>query len=91
VQVRQLRIRASPSDMCSGLVDGEMGRLTNTLFSLSFAMLVKFISILIITPSFTPIGLAVGFLGRWVGNVYIKAQLSVKREMSNAKAPILAQ
>jgi hypothetical protein len=77
--------------MCSGLVDGEMGRLTNTLFSLSFAMLVKFISILIITPSFTPIGLAVGFLGRWVGNVYIKAQLSVKREMSNAKAPILAQ
>jgi hypothetical protein len=68
-----------------------MGQLTNTLFSLSFAMLMEFISILVITPSFTPIGLAVVFLGRWVGNVYIKAQLSVKREMSNAKAPILAQ
>ena len=31
----------------------------------------------------------IGF-GVWLGTVYIKAQLSVKREMSNRKAPVLA-
>jgi hypothetical protein len=34
-------------------------------------------------------GLFIGLLGGWVGCIYLKAQLSVKREMSNAKAPVL--
>lgn len=29
-------------------------------------------------------------LGTWCGQIYIKAQLSVKREMSNARSPVLA-
>ncbi|KAG6919579.1 hypothetical protein DXG01_004242 [Tephrocybe rancida] len=32
---------------------------------------------------------AVAILGGWAGQIYIAAQLSVKREMSNAKAPVL--
>jgi hypothetical protein len=28
-------------------------------------------------------------LGGWIGRIYMKAQLSVKREMSNAKVPVL--
>ena len=34
-------------------------------------------------------GLIVALLGGWCGQIYIKAQLSVKREMSNAKSPVL--
>jgi hypothetical protein len=33
--------------------------------------------------------LVVLLLGFWLGNVYIKVQLAVKREMANAKSPIL--
>jgi hypothetical protein len=72
-------------------VDGEISQYLNMLLSYSVSMLTEFCSILLITPSFTPIGLVVAIAGRWLGNVYMKAQLSVKREMSNAKAPILAQ
>ncbi|KAG6371819.1 P-loop containing nucleoside triphosphate hydrolase protein [Boletus reticuloceps] len=30
-----------------------------------------------------------GVVGAWIGRIYMKAQLSAKREMSNAKAPVL--
>jgi hypothetical protein len=41
------------------------------------------------TPVFLAPGLFIGMLGGWIGRIYMKAQLSVKREMSNAKAPVL--
>jgi hypothetical protein len=31
----------------------------------------------------------VAIMGSWCGQIYIKAQLSVKREMSNARSPVL--
>lgn len=34
-------------------------------------------------------GIIVALLGGWCGQIYIKAQLSVKREMSNARSPVL--
>jgi len=34
-------------------------------------------------------GVIVAILGGWCGQIYIKAQLSVKREMSNARSPVL--
>ena len=37
----------------------------------------------------TPISSGAWPLGAWYGNVYIKAQLPVKRDMSNKKAPVL--
>ncbi|KAI0775462.1 ABC transporter type 1, transmembrane domain-containing protein [Irpex lacteus] len=42
-----------------------------------------------IHASFHPPSIFIAIAGGWLGNVYIKAQLSVKREMSNAKAPVL--
>jgi hypothetical protein len=36
-------------------------------------------------------GLVVGAVGGWVGQVYMAGQLPVKRLMSNARAPVLAQ
>ena len=43
-----------------------------------------------ISPLFTLPGTAFALIGGWCGNVYMKAQLPVKREQSNARAPILA-
>lgn len=34
-------------------------------------------------------GVVVAAIGAWCGQIYIKAQLSVKREMSNARSPVL--
>jgi hypothetical protein len=55
------------------------------------AMLVKFSAVVLLTPAFLGPGILVAILGGWCGQIYIAAQLSVKREMSNAKAPVLGQ
>ena len=52
-------------------------------------MVTRFLAISMFTPTFIPPALAIALLGVWLGQVYMKAQLSVKREMSNAKAPVL--
>ncbi|KAG5653497.1 hypothetical protein H0H81_012707 [Sphagnurus paluster] len=52
-------------------------------------MLVKFGAVVLLTPVFLLPGVLVAILGGWCGQIYIAAQLSVKREMSNAKAPVL--
>ena len=36
-------------------------------------------------------GLILIVLGSYLGNIYLKAQLSIKREMSTAKAPVMSQ
>jgi ABC-type multidrug transport system fused ATPase/permease subunit len=45
---------------------------------------------MIITPSFIFPGIFITVLGAWLGHIYIRAQLSVKREQANAKSPVLA-
>lgn len=54
-------------------------------------MLLKFCAVILFTPAFLFPGVLVAVLGGWCGQIYIAAQLSVKREMSNAKAPVLGQ
>lgn len=54
------------------------------------SMLVKVVSVVTYTPAFLAPALTIALIGGWLGNMYIKAQLSVKREMSNAKSPVLA-
>ncbi|KAH9480765.1 ATP-binding cassette transporter abc4 [Psilocybe cubensis] len=46
--------------------------------------------IVLFSPVFVFPGVAVAVLGIYVGNLYMRAQLSIKREMSNARAPLLA-
>ncbi|KAF9483592.1 multidrug resistance-associated ABC transporter [Pholiota conissans] len=47
-------------------------------------------SVVIFTPIFLWPGVAVAVAGLYLGNMYLKAQLSVKRESSNARAPMLS-
>ena len=45
--------------------------------------------IILFAPTFVLPALIVAAFGGFLGQMYIKAQLSVKREMSTAKAPVL--
>lgn len=73
------------------LVDGPISMGLWRLSEMTMAMLVKFSAVVLLTPAFLAPGILVAILGGWIGQVYIAAQLSVKREMSNAKAPVLGQ
>ncbi|KAJ6551726.1 multidrug resistance-associated ABC transporter [Mycena capillaripes] len=59
------------------------------LVSLTVSMLTLFFSVVIFSPLFFIPAAFVGFLGIWCGRVYMASQLSVKREMSNARSPVL--
>lgn len=59
------------------------------VLELTIAMFLKFCAIIYFSPKFMVPGFAVAALGGVCGQIYIKAQLSVKREMSNARAPVL--
>lgn len=54
-------------------------------------MVMKLAAVVFMTPIFLIPGIIVGAIGGWVGQIYMAAQLSVKREMSNAKAPVVGQ
>ena len=56
---------------------------------ISLSMIAKFGAVVLFTPAFIPVALALLVVGVWLGQMYIKAQLPVKREMSAAKAPVL--
>lgn len=61
------------------------------LFSEStVTMIAKLIAVVLMTPIFLLAGAIVFMIGGFCGQIYIKAQLSVKRELSNARAPVLA-
>jgi hypothetical protein len=53
-------------------------------------MIVKLAAVVYMTPVFVIPGLTIGGLGAWFGNLYIKAQLSVKREMTNSRSPVFS-
>lgn len=52
-------------------------------------MVIRFGAILLFSPLFVIPGSLVSAAGGFCGQIYMKAQLCVKREMSNAKAPVL--
>ncbi|VDB89909.1 unnamed protein product [Peniophora sp. CBMAI 1063] len=70
-------------------VDGPFATEFKWLVQVSATMIIKLIAVVIVTPTFLVPGLLVFVIGRWFGNVYMAAQLSVKREMSNKRAPVL--
>ncbi|KDR83043.1 hypothetical protein GALMADRAFT_866150 [Galerina marginata CBS 339.88] len=71
-------------------VDGVIPLAFLDLTELAMSMLTKIGVIVALTPLFLCPGIAVASLGLYLGNMYLKAQLSVKREMSNARSPLLA-
>ncbi|KAF8886219.1 P-loop containing nucleoside triphosphate hydrolase protein [Gymnopilus junonius] len=74
-------IRAVDSAIPQGLGD---------LAELSISVITSIGTIVIFTPLFLFPAIAMTAFVLFLGNVYLKAQLSVKREMSNARSPLLA-
>ncbi|KAG6822224.1 hypothetical protein H0H92_014741, partial [Tricholoma furcatifolium] len=70
-------------------VDGTISMALWGLSEVTVVMLVKFGAVVLFTPAFLFPGFLIALLGGWTGQVYMTAQLPVKREMSNAKAPVL--
>ncbi|KAH8835448.1 hypothetical protein DL96DRAFT_1730898 [Flagelloscypha sp. PMI_526] len=60
------------------------------VLELSATMLTKFVAVILSAPAFLVPGVFVAASGSWIGQLYITAQMSVKREMSSAKSPVLA-
>lgn len=52
------------------------------------SLVLKFGAVLVYSPVFLLPGMIFAGMGAWLGQVYIQAQLAVKREMSNAKSPV---
>lgn len=46
--------------------------------------------VILYTPIFIIPSILFFIVGSYLGNIYLEAQLPVKREMSNAKAPVVA-
>ncbi|KDQ56810.1 hypothetical protein JAAARDRAFT_131890 [Jaapia argillacea MUCL 33604] len=70
-------------------IDGPIFTNMGHMLELTIAMFCKFVAVVIFTPPFVVPGIIIALLGGWIGQVYMKAQLAVKREMSNAKSPVL--
>ncbi|PBK89813.1 ATP-binding cassette transporter [Armillaria gallica] len=71
-------------------IDNAVSMLLLSLLQMTVSMIIKFSAVLVFTPMFLFPGILTAILGAWCSQIYTKAQLSVKREMSNAKAPVLA-
>jgi hypothetical protein len=72
------------------IVDGPISRYLSGLLEVTSDMLFKFGAVVLFSPVFLIPGIGVAILGAWCGQIYIQAQLCVKREMSNARSPVLA-
>ncbi|KAI0068079.1 P-loop containing nucleoside triphosphate hydrolase protein [Artomyces pyxidatus] len=70
-------------------VDTDVAESFLDVATLFINMAIKLVAIVILTPIFLLPGVLLAVMGIWCARVYMKAQISVKREMSNAKAPVL--
>ncbi|KAH9028060.1 hypothetical protein EDB83DRAFT_1910199 [Lactarius deliciosus] len=70
-------------------LDGPISNTFSWFIEISATMLLKFLAVVYVTPVFSVPGIALAVFGAWLGRVYMKAQIAIKREMSNAKAPVL--
>lgn len=71
-------------------VDSTIPDYLNPVINMGISMLSKFIAVVVFSPIFLLPSVAAFAIGVLLGQVYIKAQLSVKRELSNARSPVLS-
>lgn len=71
-------------------MDGPFSQNLSALIELTITMLIKLAAVVYLSPPFLLPGLLVAVIGGWCGQIYLKAELSVKRELSNAKSPLIA-
>ncbi|KXN81115.1 ATP-binding cassette transporter abc4 [Leucoagaricus sp. SymC.cos] len=70
-------------------IDGPLKDNLKWLSEITITMGVKLSAVVLMTPIFLIPGIIVGAFGGWIGQIYMAAQLSVKREMSIAKSPVV--
>ncbi|EIW59890.1 multidrug resistance-associated ABC transporter [Trametes versicolor FP-101664 SS1] len=71
-------------------LDNRIARATELLLELVVYMLLKMFAVVVFSPIFIVPAIMVAVVGGACGNLFMKAQLSVKRELSNSKAPVLS-
>lgn len=71
------------------IVDGPVASYFTGLADITAVIVLRFITIIVMSPLYFIPSLVISLVVAWVGQIYIKAQLAVKREMSNARSPIL--
>lgn len=71
-------------------IDGPFTDVAIGVFDITLSLIIKFITIVIFVPIFSIPAVAIGAVGAFIGEMYIHSQLSVKREMSNAKSPLFS-
>ncbi|KAI0066574.1 P-loop containing nucleoside triphosphate hydrolase protein [Artomyces pyxidatus] len=70
-------------------LDGPIADSFQELAATCIGVLVNLAAIVYFTPVFLFPGIVVAYLGVHLAQVYLKAQMSAKRELSNVKAPVL--
>ena len=71
------------------VVDGQIPTLFIQFIDITFIIITKFAAVVLLSPAFIVPGTVLVIAGVSLGRVYMKAQLPVKRESSNARAPVL--
>ncbi|KAI0325198.1 P-loop containing nucleoside triphosphate hydrolase protein [Cubamyces sp. BRFM 1775] len=71
-------------------LDNRIARNTSLLVEITLFMLVRVLAIILFSPVFIFPAIFVTSMSALCGHAFMKAQLSVKRELSNSKAPVLA-
>jgi len=64
-----------------GSLDGELVELFAAVVEMVICMMIKLSGPVFFTPIFLIPGILIGVIGAYIGNIYLKAQMSVKREM----------
>ncbi|KAJ7578665.1 P-loop containing nucleoside triphosphate hydrolase protein [Mycena floridula] len=71
-------------------LDTMLPRTVMEVVRLTVTMIIEICAIVAVTPQFIYVAIPVSILGYLWGQVYMAAGLAIKREMSNARSPILA-
>lgn len=71
-------------------LDGGFIDTSAQLADMTISLLIKLVTVLAFVPIFTLPAVVIGGVGAAIGEIYIHGQLSVKREMSNAKSPLFS-
>lgn len=79
----------SDASTLSHPVDSSIVDYIHSLTDMTSTMLVRFGAVIIMSPIFGIPGVLLCIVGVWIGQLYMKTQLAVKRERSNARSPIL--
>ncbi|KAJ7730238.1 P-loop containing nucleoside triphosphate hydrolase protein, partial [Mycena maculata] len=72
-----------------GMVDGPVATALWTLIDHTVSMSITFCAIVLFNPVFLGPGLVFFMLGSYLGRLYMPARISVKRELSNTRSPVL--